>query len=556
MRYFFLFFMLVGPFAPAILAQSPYLPFNRDYYSLLERYEIKNGAFNDSFHTGSKPYQKANIVRFLEKYKEGTDFLSKKDEFNLNYLLQDNWEYATESLPLSEKSIGKHVYRRPSDFYYFRNDDFDVHVNPVLYFQGGMEADSDRTPFRNTRGVAVHGSIDNKIGFYSMLGTTDLMFPSWVNSYVGSHGAIPGQGFWKRYGDGGYSFFSARGHLSFAATKHVKVQMGHDSHFIGEGLRSFVLSDFSNPFLFVKINTKIGKVDFTNLWGQMTADILTSRGVPTDGRYPQKWFSFHRLGVNLGKKFNIGIFESVMADKPNWNYFNPVIFYRWVEHQLGTPDKVMLGTDIKWHPVKGMQFYGQFVLDEFVFDEFFHITESGSSRNKHGIQVGYKYVDVAGINNLDLQLEYNQARPFTFQEKFDYQSYTNYRIPLTHPRGANFREFLAVATYQPLPKLTFRGTLMYQMYGADPTEEDNYGGDILKNRTNTSTSLYGNYIGQGVKNNVGMATLHLHYMLRHNLFIDLSQTMRQQTTDGGINAKTSYGQLALRLNISRFDQQF
>ncbi|AEL24572.1 hypothetical protein [Cyclobacterium marinum] len=556
MKYFFLFLLFTGSLVSEVLAQSPYLPFNRDYYSLLERYEIKNGAFNGSFHTGSKPYRRDEVVQYLEEYKKTAGYLNKKDEFNLNYLLQDNWEYATDSLALSKRSIGKYIYKRPSDFYGYKSEDFDVHLNPVLYLQGGAELDNDQMPFRNTRGLALHGSIDDKIGFYTMLATTDLMFPSWVNEYVGNHGAIPGQGFWKRYGDGGYSFFSARGHITFSATKHVNIQMGHDSHFIGEGLRSFILSDFSNPFVFVKVNTKIGKVDFTNLWGQMTADIITSRGVPTDGRYPQKWFSFHRLGVNLGRRFNLGVFESVMADKANWNYFNPLIFYRWVEHQLGTPDKVMLGTDMKWNLGKGMQLYGQFVLDEFVFDEFFHITESGSSRNKHGVQLGYKYIDVAGIDNLDFQLEYNQARPFTFQEKFDYQSYTNYRIPLTHPRGANFRELLAVITYQPLRKLMLRGTMMYQMYGADPTEEDNYGGDILKNRTQTSTSLYGNYIGQGQKNKVSMATLHLQYMLRHNLFVDLSQTMRHVNTEGGINSKTSYGQLALRLNISRFDQQF
>ncbi|GAB2995300.1 hypothetical protein GCM10027284_12400 [Cyclobacterium sediminis] len=548
--------MFTGSFVSDVLSQSPYLPFNRDYYSLLERYEIKNGAFNEFFHTGSKPYRRDEVVQFLEKYKQTAGPLSSKDEFNLNYLLQDNWEYASDTMALSKLSLGKHIYNRPSDFYGYKNKDFDVHLNPVLYLQGGAEIDSDQMPFRNTRGLAIHGSIDNKIGFYTMLATTDLLFPSWVNDYVGSHGAIPGQGFWKRYGDRGYSFFSARGHITFSATRHVNIQMGHDSHFIGEGLRSFILSDFSNPFVFVKVNTKIGKVNFTNLWGQMTADIITSRGVPTDGRYPQKWFSFHRLGVNLGKRFNLGVFESVMADKANWNYFNPLIFYRWVEHQLGTPDKVMLGTDMKWNVGSGMQFYGQFVLDEFVFDEFFHITESGSSRNKHGVQLGYKYIDVAGIDNLDFQLEYNQARPFTFQEKFDYQSYTNYSIPLTHPRGANFRELLAVMTYQPLPKLTLRGTMMYQMYGADPTKEDNYGGDILKNRTQNSTGLYGNYIGQGQKNKVGMATLHLQYLLRHNLFIDLSQTMRQVNADGEISSKTSYGQLALRLNISRFDQQF
>lgn len=79
----------------------------------------------------------------------------------------------------------------------------------------------------------------------------------------------------------------------------------------------------------------------------MTADALYNRGRPTDGRYPQKWFSLHRLGFDVGKKLNLGIFESVMADQANFNYFNPIIFFRWVEQNLGTPDKVILGTDFK-----------------------------------------------------------------------------------------------------------------------------------------------------------------------------------------------------------------
>jgi hypothetical protein len=53
------------------------------------------------------------------------------------------------------------------------------------------------------------------------------------------------------------------------------------------------------------------------------------------------------LGFDVGKKLNLGFFESVMADQANFNYLNPIIFFRWVEQNLGTPDKVMLGTDFK-----------------------------------------------------------------------------------------------------------------------------------------------------------------------------------------------------------------
>src|SRR5690606_34138738 len=146
----------------------------------------------------------------------------------------------------------------------------------------------------------------------------------------------------------------------------------------------------------------------------------------------------------------------------------------WVEHQLGTPDKVMLGTDFKWAVFPSMQLYGQFALDEFVFRGFFEIDGKKSSRNKHGLQLGYKYINFMDISNLDLQLEYNQVRPYTYEEKFDYQSFSNYRTPLTHPRGANFQEVVALIRYQPLPRLNLTATGMYQRYGTDPDENSNF----------------------------------------------------------------------------------
>lgn len=539
------------------LAQHAYAPFSRDYYHLLERYEIRNGALSETLFTGFKPVRRDFLARYLKEVTEKDASLTSVDEFNLAYLAQDNWEFVSASAPPAKTRIFGQLYDTPSDFYHYRDSVFDLHLNPVLYFQGGLERGIESVRFRNSRGLELRGSIDRKIGFYSFLTTTDLVFPTWVEDYVQATGAVPGEGFWKRYGERGYSYFSALGHITFQATDHVGLQIGHDRNFVGEGYRSMILSDFSNPFFFVKLNTKIWKLNLTNLWGQMTADVAYNRGIPTDGRYPQKWFSHHRLSANLGKRFNLGIFESVMANSFDVNYLNPLIFYRWVEHQLGTPDKVMLGTDFKWNLVNGMQIYGQFALDEFVFNEFFGITGKNSSRNKHGIQIGYKYVDVFSLSNLDLQVEYTQARPFTYQEKFEHQSFTNFRTPLAHPLGANFREAIGILRYQPSGRLNLQAMLMYQTYGKDPTEEANFGGDLLKNRTEASTGLFGNVIGQGVAHTVSMGTLQATYMARHNLFIDLGFTHRNLTREGmSGGGENQFVQGALRLNISRMDYHY
>lgn len=537
--------------------QGVYVNYNRDYYHLLERYEIRKGALTPAFQTGFKPYRRDHVGSYLSELKADSLSYNQVDWFNLSYLSQDNWEFTVNEAPESNRKFIGSLYRTPSDFFYHRDEVFDIHINPVLYFHAGRESGESELRFRNTRGVEVRGSVDRKIGFYTYLSMTDLRFPTWVRNYAETYGAVPGEGFWKRYGITGYNYFSAVGYITFQATKHVEFQMGQDRNFVGEGYRSMILSDFSNPYVFLKINTKIWKLNLTNLWSQMNADVIYSGGVPTDARYPKKWFSFHRLSANLGKRLNVGIFESVMASEADWNYFSPLIFYRWVEHQLGTPDNVLMGTDMKWNLGKGVQLYGQFALNEFVFNEFFGIDGKQSSRNKYGLQAGIKSIDLLAIPNLDLQLEYNHARPYTYQEKFPHQSYSNYRTPLTHPLGANFREGVGILRYQPMPRFNLQSVLLYQYFGDDPDESSNFGGNVLKNRTQNNTTLFGNYIGQGVATTVTMASLHASYMLKHNLFVDLGYTLRnQKVTDKDWSERTQFLQASLRLNIARFDYQY
>lgn len=538
------------------LAQGAYIPYDREYYHKIDRYEILQGRNNPFFNSGYKPYRRDILAGFLDSLAENPEVIqSKADRFNLDFLSQDNWEFSKREIPESKKPFLKSLYRRPGDFAHYEGEEFGIHLSPVIYLSGGTETDNERNPARLARGLVVRGSVDKKVGFYTYLTTSEVFFPSWVKDYAEYNGAVPGEGFWKEYDGDGYSYFSALGHVSFQITKHIEIQVGHDRNFAGEGYRSFQISDFSNPYMFVKFNTKVWKFQLTNLWTQMIADVFYDRGRPTDGRYPQKYFAYNRLGFNVGKNLNLGFFSSIMTDKINFNYFNPFIFLRWVEQQQGTPDKVMLGFDGKWIFVPGMELYGQFALDEFVFNEFFEIDGEGSKRNKYGAQLGYKYINVLGLKNLDFQLEWNQARPYTFQEKVDYQSYSNWRTPLTHPRGANFREFVGILRYQPLPRLDLNLTGFYQYFGADESAEVNWGGDVLKNRLEGSpTGLFNNYIGQGVENKVVQTNLTASYMLKHNLFVDASHTFRRRTAqDLDAPVSSNYLQLAIRWNFVRPD---
>ena len=263
-------------------SQGSYIPYNRDYYHILDRYEILRGQNNPVYRSATKPYRRDDVAAFLDTLASDPVIRSRADEFNLAYLSQDNWEFVSRETPESKKPFLKSIYRRPGDFAHYYSEDFDIHVSPVIYLNGGIEPDNDQNPNRLSRGVVLRGSIDKKVGFYTYFTSSEAFFPSWVKGYAEYNGAVPGEGFWKEDNGNGYSYFSAMGHISYNITKHIEVELGHDRNFIGEGYRSFLLSDFSNPYMFVKFTPRIWKFQLTNIWTKMTADVDYDRGRPTD----------------------------------------------------------------------------------------------------------------------------------------------------------------------------------------------------------------------------------------------------------------------------------
>jgi hypothetical protein len=314
-----------------------------------------------------------------------------------------------------------------------------------------------------------------------------------------------------------------------------------------------ILSDYSNSYLFLKTQLNVWRIQYTWLLTQMNGDFLAT----ANQAIPIKYLGFHHLSINLGRNFNLGVFESVVFGKENGgydlNYANPIIFYRSIEQQSGSANNALLGADFKWNFLRHFSLYGQLMLDEFLLKEV--KAGNGWWGNKHGSQIGLKYVDVAGIRNLDAQIEYNVARPYTYTHLSQYTNYTHYSQPLAHPLGANFKELIGLLSYQPLPRLRLTGTAMYAEYGSDPTGQ-NWGGNILLPYT-TRQQEYGNHLGQGIRNYLFFVDLNASFQLKHNLFIDLRQGIRRlNCVDNTLDNNSSISSIALRLNIAPRQQLF
>lgn len=542
------FFLFSGCFS---WAQSTFVPNNKDYYHLVNRYEIKKGTLSTDIHTSFRTYKRKNVALFADSIKRS----SKSDEFNREYLINDNWEWADNHTNTGRKPFLKYFYRSKSDLFNVDTKSFDLHVNPVLHFNYGNETASSDAPYINTRGVELRAMIDRKVGIYTYIGENQARFPQYVRQNIMANGAVPHEGFWKGYDNNAVDFFTVKGYVTFNATKSIDLQLGHDNLFIGNGYRSLLLSDYSPSFSFVRINTQVWKFKYTNVYGQMTAKARgNASGTFGTGGFPNKYIALHHLSINIGKKINLGLFESIIFGKEENNnyelkYLNPVIFYRALEQQNGSADNALVGMDLKWLILPKISLYGQLILDEFKIDDL--RKGNGWWGNKYGVQAGLHYVDAFGVSNLDIQGEFNVVRPYTYSHGTMYNNYTHYQQPLAHPNGANFKEVIGIIRYQPIPRLNIIAKGIYNIYGADSTNTVNWGGNIFKDYR-TKVQEYDNEIGQGKKNTLLFMDLTITYQLKHNLFIDVSQVLRKNESELEVqNQNTSFTSLALRLNISK-----
>jgi len=539
-----------------LCAQSTFISYNRDYYHLIDRFDILYSQKGNTLKTTYKPIRRSDLSNFLLGIDTTKAAFSVQDRFNYEYLLNDNWQFGTSQFNENDKSWWNLAYNRKSDLFYVEQDHYSLRINPVINFEVGTDQRNDAVLYTNTRGLEVQGSIDDKVGFYTFLTTTQMRVPQYVADYVDSHMAFPYEGFYKidDFDKSLFDIFHARGYFTFNVTKSIDIQAGYDKQFIGSGIRSMVMSDFSSPMLFGKINTRLGPFTYTNLWAELTEDIIFSGGgSPADGQYPKKFLAMHRLGIDITPNFNIGVYETIIADSANINYFNPIIFYRAIEQNQGSPDNILIGMDFQWNIKKKFQLYGQFMLDEFYIDALRE--NNGDWRNKFGVQVGGKYINAFKINNLDLQLEANFARPYFYAYDRPAQSYTNYRNPLAHPMGANFKEFLFEARYQPFRKVNLIGKMFITNYGEDENGL-NYGGNLLKS-TDDRISDTGNTIGQGVATTNTYFEFNGSYMILHNLYVDWRNIYRNKQSD--ISNRSNSGlisTISLRWNIARREHEF
>ncbi len=545
-------------------AQSSGIPLHSPAYHILDRMDVISGV-NSPIHPELKFFPRQDAVDYALDLDSFATRLSYRDRADLQYLFDDNNDCVSDTsryCTRNGKGLFKVFYKTPANFFEVNTRDFSLRVNPMFNFFIGGQKDDPELVFVNQRGLEVRGRVDDKVFFYTNLVESQARFADYVTQRIEEFKAIPYAGNYKKYSPrvldvtDAYDFNQATAYIGFKATRHVGIQLGHGKHFIGDGYRSLFLSDAGNYAFYLKLNTRVWRFHYQNLFLELSP--LGANNLGNNTRIPKKYAAIHYLNYKISPKLAVGLFEATIFNRSSQfelQYLNPLILYRTVEGMIGSPDNVLVGFDARWNFLDRFQVYSQFLLDEFLFSALVKPEEKGWWGNKYGFQAGLKYINAFGVDHLDLQLEYNTVRPYTYSHYDSLNSYTHYNQPLAHPLLSNFKETIVLLRYQPAPRLWLASRFIHAKTGENEPGR-NWGANPLLGY-DTRVQDYGNFTGQGVAASINIFGLDASWMWYHNLFVDLKVLLRRKNSvDDARDLNTTTFGLGLRMNIWNENHDF
>jgi len=516
------------------------IPLSHSYYAQFDRALNQVGANN---HTSSKPFTYAEVNKYYDLNEANRRIMKNKEGW---------W---------GRKLWNESLVQIQGEGYWFT-------MNPIFDLRVGKSDPSESSyTYQNTRGLQIQGAVGEQLSFTTTIYESQGRFADYYNRYAesiapsgGNPAIIPGIGIAKRFKDDAYDFPMAEANLTYTPSRFINLQLGYGKNFLGDGYRSLLQGDGTSPYPYLKINTNFWKIKYTNTY-MWLKDVR--QDATLDNTYSTKFMANHYLSWNVSNRLNIGLFESVVWSNSNdrgfdASFVNPIIFYRSVE--FGSSSKsgnALLGLTSKYKFSNQVQFYGQFLLDEFSIGDM----KSGekSWKNKFGYQLGAKYFDAFKIENLLLQLEYNHVRPYVYSHSDPLTNYGHNNQSMGHQWGGNFQEFIAIARY-------FKGRwfadakLTYGKRGLDFDNDDitnNYGSNIYKDYDNRPFNT-GVTVGQGNKTTIMIADLQGGYLINPatnlKLFGSLIYRNFDPTQNNSIDFKenTTWFSVGIRADISNW----
>lgn len=484
-----------------LFSQQDFLPLHYEVKSL---YETHLNKLDVNFHTCVRPYNRHEVLLTgadsAVKEKKGAIKISRLgDEFIYGFSLKDS-----SSSP------------------------FSVIALPLMNGSYGLSLSSDTSFIQSGAGAMLDMQLKNKLAVYGEFYTDNSSWADWTGNFADSTQILPSLGY-AHETKAGYSYTMLSGYFSYTPHPYFNFRAGYGKNFFGDGYRSMLLSDNAYNYPYLSVTTSFWRVKYVNLFAMMD-DIRGTDG--ENSQFKKKFTSMHFLNWNISRRVSLGIFEAIVWQAKDTllnrqfdiNYLNPFIFYRPVEYSLGSADNALMGLNLKVKITDNYLVYGQALIDEFLLSEI--KKDSGWWANKYAFQAGAKILEPFKVKNLQLQYEFNMARPFTYSHGSTLQNYAHFNAPLAHPLGSNFKENVIFARYG-FKNFQLENQTNFAIYGTDSSVLS-YGGNVYQSYNNRAQD-YNNVIGQGLKNDLfyNKFTISLILIPSVNLRLFVSHIYRQ-----------------------------
>lgn len=385
-----------------------------------------------------------------EGYSGTSFFPITEDEYNLGYKVADtSKQYNSFSYILFQKHLLE-----------FKGDNYYITISPVFDFTLSKDlADtSNRRFFQNTRGFHIEGDLLKNFSFSTSFYENQSRNPSYQSTYYSSLGelylnhadstyftqnaVIPGAGRTKPFKVDGFDYAYAVGSLVYKPFKVLTLSAGNNTHFIGDGYRSMLLSDNSCSAPYFQANYRfLPKWEFVYLRSKLLNLTRKPASTSVEAYYQPKGYAVNYLSFKATSTLTLSLFEgtiyssgdSISSHPVNALYYNPIpLVSSFLLKNSETTS--LLGVNIGYTPIDNWRLYGQFAYN--------HSTKGIAG------QIGTRISEPFKVTNLFIQLETNYSSNNAYSASIARLNYSHYNLPMAHVKGQGFTEGVFRVNYE------------------------------------------------------------------------------------------------------------
>ncbi|GAB5416871.1 MAG: hypothetical protein Crog4KO_17380 [Crocinitomicaceae bacterium] len=399
-----------------------------------------------SHHSFYKDQTYAN--KQSSSFNSGDFFPYTEASYDLLTVINDS---SKQYYDVTETLFKKHLFELQGEGYYLT-------ISPAFNFSLGtdLEDTTGRRLSRNTRGFLVEGDLLDKVSFSTSFYENQATFARYAREYFSSAGelylnqngyftqnaVVPGEGRTKVFKETGYDFGYAIGNIAYRPWENLTIAFGNNSHFIGSGHRSLLLSDnsYSAPYFRIdwnfhpKFQMRVLRSKLLNLLRRP----LTSSA---ESYYEAKGHSVNYFTWMPHENLNISLFEGVIwnrGDSVTYRSAHP-LFYNpvpGIAAVLGTNEvNSVIGINASYQIKEKHRLYGQIAIPNWNVE-------------RTGFQMGYRGYNFFGLTDFMLQAEFNYLPEEMYAAENPRLNYVHYNLPLGHIRGDGIQEIIVRSNYE------------------------------------------------------------------------------------------------------------